>query len=119
MNKQIHSIMKHSSDVESILLNEVDNKKYVYLYLEDDCWCAYERSAYYLAVMKFPVKLDKEIIHNGNDVILMKASFSIKEMRLPLSRSVVLRTIADECLLFQIDKPIDGFIEWKNKQLDN
>ena len=42
---QLH-IMKQASDVESILLNEVDNKKYVYLYLEGDTWCAYERSAY-------------------------------------------------------------------------
>lgn len=109
--------MKHTSDVESILLNEVNNKEYVYLYLEGDYWCAYERSAYYLTAMKFPVKLDKEIISDGDDVILMKASFSIKEMRLPLLRSAVLRTISDKRLLFQIDKPIGGFSEWKEKQL--
>lgn len=111
--------MKHASDVESILLNEVDNKRYVYLYLEGDCWCAYERSAYYLAAMKLPVKLDKEVIRDGDDVILVKASFCIKDMRLPLFRSAVLRTIADKRLLFQIDKPIDGFVEWKGEHLDN
>ena len=66
---QLH-IMKQASDVESILLNEVDNEKYVYLYLEGDTWCAYERSAYYLA-MEFPVVLDKEIVHDGYEVILM------------------------------------------------
>lgn len=109
--------MKHASDVESILLNEVDNKKYIYLYLEGDCWCAYERSAYYLDAMKFPVKLDKEIIRDGYDIILMKASFNIKEMRLPLCSSAVLQTIADQRLLFQIDMPIGGFSEWKEKQL--
>ena len=27
-------------DIDLIYFNEVDNDKYVYLYLEDDCWCA-------------------------------------------------------------------------------
>lgn len=39
--------MKQALNVESILLNEVDNEKFVYLYLEGDNWCAYERSAYF------------------------------------------------------------------------
>lgn len=109
--------MKQASDVESILLNEIDNKKYVHLYLEGDTWCAYERSAYYLTLMNFPTNLDIEIVHDGYEVILMKASFNIAQMRLPLCRSVVLRTVADDRLLFQLDKPIDGFIEWKGEQL--
>lgn len=112
---QFH-IMKQASDVESILSNEVDNKKYVYLYLEGDCWCAYERSAYYLA-MEFPVVLDKEIVHDGYEVVLMKASFSIDKMRLPLFRTAVLRTVADDRVLFQITRTFDGFVEWKEQQL--
>ena len=91
--------MKQALNVESILLNEVDNEKYVYLYLEGDNWCAYERSAYYLA-KEFPVVLNKEIVHDGYEVILMKASFNIAQMRLPLCRSAVLRTVADDRLLF-------------------
>lgn len=111
--------MKHASDVESILFNEMDNNKYVYLYLEGDCWCAYERSAYYLA-MEFPVVLNREIVNDGYDVILMKASFKAKEMRLPLFRSAVLRAVADDRLLFQIlNKPVDGFLEWKEELLNN
>lgn len=117
MNRQILPKMKQISDVELILLNEVDNNRYVHLYLEGDTWCAYERSAYYLAVMDFPVSMDIEIVHDGYEVILMKASFNIAQMRLPLCRSVVLRTVADDRLLFQLDKPIDGFIEWKGEQL--
>ena len=39
--------MKQALNVESILLNEVDNEKFVYLYLEGDNWCAYDRSAYF------------------------------------------------------------------------
>lgn len=108
--------MKQASDVESILFNEADNKKYVHLYLEGDTWCAYERSAYYLA-MEFPVILDKEIVHGGYEVILMKASFHIDEMRLPLFRSAVLRTVADDRLLFQIPNTVEGFVEWKEQQL--
>lgn len=110
--------MKTSSDVETILFNEVNNKKYVHLYLEGDNWCAYEHSAYYLAVMDFPVSLETEVVHDGYEVILMKASFRIDQMRLPLFRSAVLRTVADNRLLFQIDRPIDGFVEWKGEQLN-
>lgn len=43
----------------------------------------------------------------------------MEEMRLPLFRSAVLRTIDDKRLLFQIDKPIDGFVAWKEEQLKN
>lgn len=113
---QLH-IMKQVSDVESILFNEVDNEKYVYLYLEGDTWCAYERSAYYLA-MEFPVVLNKEIVHDGYEVILMKASFDINKMKLPLFSSAVLRTVADDRVLFQISRTIDGFVEWKAEQLN-
>lgn len=108
--------MKQTSEVELILLNEVNNKKYVYLYLEGDTWCAYERSAYYLA-KEFPVILDKEIVHGGYEVILMKASFHIDEMQLPLFRTAVLRAVADDRLLFQIPNTVEGFVEWKERQL--
>ena len=104
--------MKRASDVELILLNEVENNRYVHLYLEGNTWCAYERSA------NFPVCMDIEIVHDdGCEVILMKASFNIDQMRLPLCRSTVLRTVADDRLLFQIDKPIVGFVEWKGGQV--
>lgn len=109
--------MKQVLNVESILLNEVDNEKYVYLYLEGDNWCAYERSAYYLA-KEFPVVLNKEIVHGGYEVILMKASFNIDKMRLPLFRSAVLKRVGDDQLLFQIPHTIDGFVEWKAELLD-
>ena len=109
-------IMKQASDVELILSNEVDNEKYVYLYLEGDTWCAYERSAYYLA-MEFPVVLNKEIVHGGYEVILMKASFNVDKMQLPLFRTAVLRTVADDRLLFQISRTVEGFVEWKEQQL--
>lgn len=112
---QLH-IMKQASDVELILLNEIDNEKYVYLYLEGDTWCAYERSAYYLA-KEFPVKLDREIVHEGYEVILLKASFNMNKMRFPLFRTAVLRTVADDRLLFQIPRTVEGFVEWKEQQL--
>ena len=105
---QLH-IMKQASDVESILLNEVDNEKYVYLYLEGDTWCAYERSAYYLA-MEFPVVLDKEIVHDGYEVILMKASFNVDKMQLPLFRTAILRTTA-----FFFRSPVPSRDSWNGK----
>lgn len=46
--------MEQASDVvELVLPHEVDNPNNVYLYLEGDAWCAYERSAYYLTQMDF------------------------------------------------------------------
>ena len=45
--------MEQASDVvELVLPHEVDNPNNVYLYLEGDAWCAYERSAYYLTQME-------------------------------------------------------------------
>ena len=44
--------MERIVDVEKVLMNEIDNLHGVYLYLEGDSWCAYERSAYYLAKLK-------------------------------------------------------------------
>ena len=45
--------MEQASDVvELVLPHEVDNPNSVYLYLEGDAWCAYERSAYYLTQME-------------------------------------------------------------------
>lgn len=108
--------MTQSSNVESVLLNEVDNQNGVFLYLEGNTWCAYERSAYYLA-MHFPVTIVKEIIYEGYDVILLKATFSTNEMRLPLFRSAILQSVADDKLLFRLDQPVEGFTEWKAEQL--
>ena len=108
--------MKQVIDIDSIYFNEVDNDKYVYLYLEDDCWCAYERSAYYLAAKDFPVTLTKEVVYDGCEII-MKAFFSVDHMRLPLIPSAVLITVADDRLLFRLDTTIDGFAKWKKEQL--
>ena len=109
--------MERIADVEKVLMNEIDNLHGVYLYLEGDSWCAYERSAYYLA-KEFPVVLNKEIVHDGYEVILMKASFNIDKMRLPLFRSAVLKRVGDDQVLFQIPGRVDGFVEWKAEQLD-
>lgn len=109
--------MKQASDVEEILTNEVTNNKYIYLYLEEGIWCAYERSAYYLTTMDFPVKLDIEIVQEGYDVILIKSSFPVERMRLPLFPSSTLKTVADNRLIFKIETTIYGFIEWKEEQL--
>nr|WP_293739039.1 hypothetical protein [uncultured Parabacteroides sp.] len=47
--------MERIADVEKVLINEIDNQNGVYLYLEGNSWCAYERSAYYLARLNVPV----------------------------------------------------------------
>ena len=67
--------MERIADVEKVLMNEIDNLHGVYLYLEGDSWCAYERSAYYLAKLNVPVILQKEVIREGYDVVLLKALF--------------------------------------------
>ena len=67
--------MEFTSLVENVLVNEIDNQNGVHLYLEGNKWCAYERSAYYLAKLKVPVVIKKEIVREGYDVILLKAFF--------------------------------------------
>ena len=91
--------MERIVDVEKVLMNEIDNLHGVYLYLEGDSWCAYERSAYYLAKLNVPVILQKEVIREGYDVVLLKA-------------------LADDKLQFHMYDDIDGFPEWKASQLN-
>lgn len=110
--------MELTSFVENVLVNEIDNHNGVHLYLEGNKWCAYERSAYYLAKLKVPVVIKKEIIREGYDVILLKAFFEVDDMCLPLAPKTVLKLVADDKLLFQINDNIDGFPEWKAGQLN-
>lgn len=105
-------------DVSTILVNEVDNCQDVYLYLEDNAWCAYERSAYYLAQLNVPVTLVKTVIGGGYDVILMKAYFNVDDMCLPLAPKTELKKVADDKLQFRVENNIEGFIEWKASLLN-
>lgn len=87
--------MERIVDVEKVLMNEIDNLHGVYLYLEGDSWCAYERSAYYLAKLNVPVILQKEVIREGYDVVLLKALFAVDDMCLPLAPKMELKRVAD------------------------
>lgn len=110
--------MEQASDVvELVLPHEVDNPNSVYLYLEGDAWCAYERSAYYLTQMEIPVVLKKEVIRSDYDVVLLKAFFAVNDMYLPLSPTAVLKLVADDKLQFQIRDRVEGFSEWKENEL--
>lgn len=109
--------MNHQVNIMNVLQNEVDNPNGVHLYLEGNAWCAYERSAYYLVSLKAPVRVNREIIRDGYDVVLLKATFAMDDMQLPIAPNTVLRSVADEELLFQVVGKIDGFLEWKESQL--
>lgn len=109
--------MEPLSHVESILINEINNQNAVYLYLENGCWCAYERSAYYLARLNTPVSIDKEIVREGYDVILLKASLASNEISLPIAKQAMLMQMADDKLLFQVEEYFEGFPEWKKQLL--
>ena len=109
--------MERASDVEKVLMNEIDNQNGVYLYLEGNAWCAYERSAYYLASLRVPVVLKKEVIGEGYDVVLLKAFFAVDDMCLPLAPKTELKKVADNNLQFQVHQHIEGFPEWKASQL--
>lgn len=109
--------MESSTTVERVLTSEIENSKGVYMYLENNEWCAYERSAYYLASLNVPIKLKREIVRDGYDVILLKAMLPVDNMCLPLSPNAVLKLVADDRLLFQMNEEIGGFPEWKKSQL--
>ncbi len=109
--------MEYAAQVENVLVNEIDNQNGVHLYLEGNKWCAYERSAYYLAKLQVPVVIKKEIVREGYDVVLLKAFFKVDDMCLPLAPKTVLKMVADDKLLFQVNDSIEGFPEWKANQL--
>lgn len=99
----------------NVLQQEVDNTNQMILYQEGDEWCAYEHSAYYLAEKVSSVILKKEILGDGYDVILVKAQ--VKDPLSPLVPGVTLKWVADDKLQFIFDGDIDGFPEWKEKQI--
>lgn len=101
--------MERIADVEKVLMNEIDNLHGVYLYLEGDSWCAYERSAYYLAKLNVPVILQKEVIRGGVRCGLLKALFAVDDMCLPLAPKMELKRVADDKLQFHMYDDIDGF----------
>lgn len=105
--------MERIVDVEKVLMNEIDNLHGVYLYLEGDSWCAYERSAYYLAKLNVPVILQKEVIREGYDVVLLKALFAVDDMCLPLAPKMELKRVADDKLQFHMYDDIDGIYKAK------
>lgn len=109
--------MECTSIVEKVLVKEIDNNNAVYLYLEGNAWCAYERSAYYLTRLKVPVVLEKEIVRDGYDVILLKAFIAVDDMSLPLAPTTELKLVSDDKLSFRMNANIEGFPEWKATQL--
>lgn len=109
--------MKPIDAVERVLPHEIDNEDTLYLYLEGDEWCAYERSAYYLATLKKSVQVVKEILRDGYDVILMKARFRMDELSLPLAPFTSLVSVADDKIAFRLDRTIDGFGSWKQEAI--
>lgn len=110
--------MESTWKVEKVLVNEIDNKNGVYLYLEGNVWCAYERSAYYLSNLKVPVVLRKEIVRDGYDVILLKAFLSVEDMCFPLAPKTELKSVADDKLQFRINDKFEGFSEWKTSHIN-
>lgn len=109
--------MEIVKNVEKVLINEIDNRNGVYMYLEDNAWCAYERSAYFLAKLKVPVVIKREVVRGGYDIILLKASVAVDDLNLPLAPKTVLKLVADDNLQFLTSEKFEGFQEWKAAQL--
>ena len=65
-----------------------------------------------------PVVLQKEVIREGYDVVLLKALFAVDDMCLPLAPKTELKRVADATWHFHIYDSIDGFPEWKASQLN-
>lgn len=105
------------SYVEKILINEIGNNGYIYLYFEDGHWCAYERSAYFLIQLNAPVQLKKEVIHDGYDVILLKATVPSTYMN-SSDVDMQLKSFGETDAEFKLSGNIEGFPEWKMSQLN-
>lgn len=105
------------SYVEKILINEVGNKENIYLYFEEGNWCAYERSAYFLIQLNAPVQLKKEVIRNGYDVVLLKATMSSIYMNFS-GADIQLKSFGETDAQFKLSGNIEGFPEWKMSQLN-
>jgi hypothetical protein len=110
-------MMSTSNRFKDILANEINNRNKIYLYLEGNTWCAYERSAYFLFQLHTPICLHKYIICEGSNVALLKVMFKVSDMQLPLSAKARLELVSDTDLRFGLKEMIGGFPEWKQQQL--
>lgn len=110
--------MESITYMEKVLFNEVNNLKDIYLYLEGGLWCAYERSAYFLERLKVPVEIKVEIVRDGFDVILLKASIPANEGNLPIASAMQLENFDETDLHFKLCDGIEGFPEWKVSQIN-
>ena len=108
--------MQHTTAIEKALLIEVDNRQGVYLYLEDNKWCAYEHSAYYLSALKLPVVFVREMV-DGVNLIILKAYLDTTNITDHLTPGVKLVQMADNMLKYQTNTAFNGFSEWKQKML--
>ncbi len=108
--------MIQAKDIEHVLFHEIDNTNQIIMYLEGDDWCAYERSAYHLATQKPSVNIYREVVGDGYDVVLVKASFTMDELSDILS-GLTLKLVADGRLQFVLEEKVNGFPEWKKELL--
>ncbi len=106
------------AEMVNILEKEMNNRNEIHLYLDGSYWLAYERSAYNLARLHVPVVMEREVIREGIDVILLKASFGINELHPFLTPSVELKLLSDNSIQFVIyTKSEEDFSQWKADQL--
>lgn len=106
----------NTTSIENALLIEVDNRQGVYLYWENNKWCAYEHSAYYLSALKLPVIFKQEKV-DGVDLIVLKAYLDTTNISDHLTPGVKLVQMADNMLKYQTNTLFQGFREWKQDML--
>jgi len=110
--------MKFENRVVEVLTREIDNHRNVYLFLEGENWCAYERSAYYLYSLNVPLKIDKKIVNGGYEIILVKAHINKRDLDFPICNNAVLKSVSDTSLIFSIKDTFKDFISWKKEKLE-
>ena len=114
----VNEYMICATDIVSILEKEMDNRNDIHLYLDGNLWIAYERSAYNLASLHVPMRMEREVIREGIDVILLKAAFRLDDLRASLKPSVELKLLSDDNLQFiMCPESREDFSTWRAAQL--
>ncbi len=104
-------------DIEKIVQKEQDNYNFIHLYKIDNCWCAFERSAFYLFSTS-SVDIILKVEHLQEDCPLLFAVVnSLNEVRRQYNFHIDVVEESDEEIIVSCNVRCKGFFLWRNNMV--
>lgn len=103
---EIELTTNRMTDIIKILQREQEESNRIYLYEENGCWYAYERSAFYLSQMLKGIALERFIVQKDT-IWLVRAQIDFNH----LPHEQLTSCSDEECILSYVP-PTNHFYDW-------